>query len=412
MRRRRLLVVALLTLVAAPVQAGSRAECRRLCRAERKSCAPALTTCLVEARAATRDARAACATVSCRREARATRRDAVGTCRAVRRRCRTLALADCRRALDEPVVPENALASCPVTPLTACAELGPDDPCGDTLHPADVFFWDRFHAGDYGAIPEILARLQAALLERPDDPSLERHVAWANVWRLGELSRGVASGPELAASIAQTRPAFARAWTLNPDDPRVLGFLAGITLAEGILFSDAGRYDEGSALFAEGIAAWPEFNYFSSGYILSQLPRDSAGFQLGLEQQWRNIDVCAGVVVDRHQPDLVATFARETRVGRLRVCWNSWIAPFNVEGFFLNLGDMLVKDGQVATGVLIYQAAQQVAGYERWPYRDVLEQRITDAAENAARFNKSPAVPGHTIMFASAYSCMGCHQAR
>jgi hypothetical protein len=407
-----LLIVAVSVGAGLPGHAGPLAECRQLCGTERKGCAPALATCLAGARSAARDARSACTTASCRREARAIGRDAASECRAGRRRCRTQAVEDCRRALDEPVVPENALTSCPVTPLTACAELGADQPCDDRLDPADVFFWDRFHAGDYDAIPQILDRLQAALVERPDDPSLQRHVAWANIWRLGELSRGTVTGPDLASSIAQTRPDFARAWALNPDDPRVLGFLAGITLAEGILFKDATLYDEGSALFAQGIAAWPEFNYFSSGYILSQLPRDSAGFQLGLEQQWRNVDVCAGIVVDRQQPDLVATFARETHVGRLRVCWNSWIAPFNLEGFLLNLGDMLVKNGQVATGVQVYQAAQQADGYERWPFRGVLEQRIVDAAENATRFNQPSAGAGHTIMFQSSYSCMGCHQTR
>src|SRR5262249_37955455 len=150
--------------------------------------APTLAACLAGARSAARDARTACTTVSCRRDARAIGRDAASECRARRRRCRTQAVADCRRALDEPVVPENALASCPVTPLTACAGLGAAQPCDDTLDPADVFFWDRFHAGDYDAIPQILDRLQAALGERPDDPSLQRHVAWANIWRLGELS--------------------------------------------------------------------------------------------------------------------------------------------------------------------------------------------------------------------------------
>jgi hypothetical protein len=407
-----LLALACLLLAGTPAQAGPAAECRRLCRAERAACAPALARCLAQARAAGAEARAACTTAACRGEVRMARRAAVATCRAVRHRCRTLAQADCRRALREPVVPENALASCPVTPLTACAELAPDEACRDALHPADVFFWDRFHAGDYAAIPEILTRLDAALAERPDDPSLERHVAWANIWRLGELARGTAGGAAVGESLVQTRPAFARAWELNPGDPRVLGFLAGITLAEGILFHDAGRYAEGGRLFADGITAWPEFNYFSSGYILSQLPRDAPGFQLGLEQQWRNIDVCAGVVIDRHQPDLVATFARETPVGRQRVCWNSWIAPFNVEGFFLNLGDMLVKDGQVATGVAVYQAAQQLDDYARWPYRGVLEQRIAEAPENVTRFNQEAAVSGHPIMFASTYSCMGCHQAR
>jgi hypothetical protein len=371
-----------------------------------------MTACRRDVRSTWRAERAACASAACRRASAARRAGALATCRATRRRCRTLPLADCRRALREPVVPENTLTSCPVTLRTDCTELGPDDPCRDALLPADAYFWDRFHAGDYAAIPQILAGLSAALAERPDDPRLERHVAWTHVWRLGELARGAASGAEVATSLAVVGPAFVRARELNPGDPRVLGFLAAIRLNEGILFGDRARYDEGSALLGEGITAWPEFNYFSSGYILSQLPRGSAGFALGLEQQWRNIDVCAGVVVDRHQPDLVATFARETHVGRQRVCWNSWIAPFNVEGFFLNLGDMLVKDGQVDTGVLVYDAARHLAGYERWPYRAVLEQRIVDAAENADRFNQPATVSGRPIMVSSSYSCMGCHQAR
>jgi len=386
------LLLAVLLLGPSPSAiAGPKQECAQLCRAERRTCAPSMKACLEGAD--TRDARR--------------------VCRTERRRCRTLAVKDCRRIEREPVVPENVgLALCPVTTKPACTELGPDDPCTDALHPADAIFWDRFHAGDYDAIPQILDTLHAGLVERPDDPSLSRHVAWTHIWRLGELARGTVTPDELFESLAETRPGFARARDLNPDDPRVLGFLAGITLAEGIIRSDAALYDEGTALFVEGIAAWPEFNYFSSGYILSQLPRDDPGFRLGLEQQWANVDVCAGFVVDRTNPDLAATFRRETTKGRLRVCWNSWIAPFNLEGFILNLGDMLVKDGQVATGVEVYEAARLADNYDRWPYRAMLEQRIVDAAENATRFNAEPPVAGHAIMFDSPYNCMGCHQAR
>jgi hypothetical protein len=383
--------VLLLLILSVPAVGGTKRDCMELCRAERATCGPSMRACLQDAE--TRPARRAC--------------------RADRRRCRTLALQDCRRIKSEPVVPENvALAVCPVTSKPACTELGPDDPCTDDLHPADVYFWDRFHSGDFAAIPEILDRLHAGLAERPDDPSLSRHVPWTHIWRLGELARGSVTPAELFESLAETRPAFARARDLNPDDPRVLGFLAGITLGEGIILRNPALYDEGTALFVEGIAAWPEFNYFSSGYILSQLPRDDPGFRLGLEQQWANIDVCAGFVIDRTNPDLAATLRRETRKGRLRVCWNSWIAPFNLEGFFMNLGDMLVKDGQVATGVQVYEAARLADNYDRWPYRALLEQRIVDAAENATRFNQEPPVPGHAIMFQSPYSCMGCHQVR
>jgi hypothetical protein len=386
---RRLLAVFVLLLVPAVASAaGPRKTCKQLCAAERRECGPAMRDCL--------DA--------------ATDGNARRACRVERRRCRTLPAADCRRMLREPVVPENTnLAACPTTPKAACTNLGPDEPCTDGLHPADGYFWDRFHAGDYDAIPEILDRLEAGLAERPDDPSLVRHVAWTNIWRLAEAARGV-SGPDLIESLEATRPGFQHAWELNPEDPRVLGFLAGITLGQGIILKDPALYDEGNTLFVQGIADWPEFNYFSSGYILSQLPRDHPGFQLGLAQQWANIDACAGFVVDRANPDLAATLERETFVGRLRVCWNSWIAPYNLEGFFMNLGDMLVKDGQVATGVQVYEAARLADNYDTWPFKAQLEARIAEAAANAVRFNAVPADPAHPIMFQSTYSCMGCHQ--
>jgi hypothetical protein len=387
--------MAVLLLLPSLATGGPKRECVELCRAERRACAPALRACLRDARntaAASRD------------EIRAARR----ACRADRQRCRTLAIADCRRIKNEPIVPENvALAACPVTGRTACAELGPDEPCTDALHPADAFFWDRFHAGDYGAIPEILDRLEAGLAEQPDDPSLSRHVPWTHIWRLAELARGSTTPEQLFESLGATRPGFARARDLNPGDARVLGFLAGITLGEGIILGDSALYDEGTALFAEAIAAWPDFNY-QLGLHPEPAPRDHPGFQLGLAA-WANIDVCAASSSTGRTRTWQRRSTRNAQ-GTLRVCWNSWIVPFNLEGFFLNLGDMLVKDGQVATGVQVYEAARLADNYDRWPYRATLEERIVNAAENATRFNEEPPVPGHAIMFESPYSCTGCHR--
>jgi len=76
---------------------------------------------------------------------------------------------------------------------------------------------------------------------------------------------------------------------------------------------------------------------------MSSRPYDSERFKEGLDDQWRNLDVCVGETVDRQHPDYARYMRLETREGPKRVCWNSWIAPHNFEGFFLNFGDMLVK---------------------------------------------------------------------
>lgn len=83
----------------------------------------------------------------------------------------------------------------------------------------------------------------------------------------------------------------------------------------------------------------PEFNLFTGGYVFSRLPADSPQFQEGLAWQWRTLDHCI-------------------EEGKKRACWNSWIAPHNLEGFFLNMGDMLVKSGDWQMAQKIYANAR------------------------------------------------------
>jgi len=93
------------------------------------------------------------------------------------------------------------------------------------------------------------------------------------------------------------------------------------------------------------------------------------------------------------------------------VCWNSWIAPHNFEGFFLNFGDMLVKAGQPDTAVTMYGNARLAREFPAWPYRAVLEARIAGAAANVEAFRKADPAPGApTLMIRSPFACSACHQ--
>ncbi len=96
--------------------------------------------------------------------------------------------------------------------------------------------------------------------------------------------------------------------------------------------------------------------------------------------------------------------------GQKRVCWNSWIAPHNFEGFFLNMGDMLVKSGDWQTAQKIYANAKLSREYGSWKFQGVLEDRIKQAQSNVALFNSPNDTPKARIMINSEFSCMGCHQ--
>ncbi len=164
--------------------------------------------------------------------------------------------------------------------------------------------------------------------------------------------------PTIVDEIILAKKYFSDAVQLNPRDARYLGFLGDSTLIEGKIFNDQREEVRGYFILKRAINDWPQFNYFTAGYPMSTLDRHSSSFKEGLEWQWKTLDLCAGEKVNRRFPDFSPYLSRETQQGLYRACWNSWIAPHNFEGFFLNMGDMLVKNGEWQRGVQIYNNAK------------------------------------------------------
>lgn len=275
---------------------------------------------------------------------------------------------------------------------------------------ADSLFWRIFHGGAYDRLPQALEAITAAYLKTPGDAVTASHAGFLHIWRSAEASRLDAVPATITNHMALARKYFQESVALNPDDARTVGFLGGTTVGEGTIDGDQKKVRRGYYTMKDGIRMWPEFNLFTAGYVLSQLPADSPRFKEGLEYQWKTLDICAGEKIDRRNPDYSGYMALETREGPKRACWNSWIAPYNFEGFILNHGDMLVKSGDWETAQKVYAIARLTKSYVTWPYREVLEERIRRAQDNVAVFN-SPGFGGRNgLMIRSAFACMACHQ--
>lgn len=98
-----------------------------------------------------------------------------------------------------------------------------------------------------------------------------------------------------------------------------------------------------------------------------------------------------------------------------RVFYNSWVAPHNIEGFFMVYGDMLVKNGEWEDATEIYKLARFSAQYDSWDYKDILENRIINAKANVELFRKE--IPrnqkseiGKAMLVQTKISCRSCHQ--
>ena len=276
---------------------------------------------------------------------------------------------------------------------------------------ADELFWSTLHGGQYEQIPAALAAETAAYLQDPADPDTAAHVGWLHIWRISESSRLPTVPPGITDDATLSRKYFDEALALHPGEARYQGFLASATLAEGAIHHDEQVTRHGYFMLLDAIKAWPEFNLFTAGYVMSSQPANSDLFKKGLDWEWHNLDVCVGENVDRTAADYSNYLHLETHQGRKRVCWNSWIAPHNLEGFFFNLGDMLVKSGDWETGRKAYGNAKLSAAYQDWRFRELLERRITDAPDNVAAFNAPRDSAAYKpLLNESAVSCVICHQ--
>lgn len=276
---------------------------------------------------------------------------------------------------------------------------------------ANARFWEALHGGRYEEVPAVIHDLTAAYLENPRDTETAAHLGFAHVWRLSEAPRLKSIPPNVTDDIVMAHKYFDEAVELAPDDQRFRGFRAAMEMAEGQVHDDERLERRGYFDMMDAVAGWPEFNLFTAGYVMSRLPFSDSRYNEAVNDQWRNLDACAGETVDRQTGDFSKYMANETTVGPKRACWNSWIAPHNFEGFFLNMGDMLVKQGNPGLARNVYANAKRARTYQEWPYKHVLEQRIAHADENVAFFRADAAgAKGPTIMFNSAFSCVACHQ--
>jgi hypothetical protein len=302
------------------------------------------------------------------------------------------------------------LVGCEQVALMTTPSKQPKASANKTAAQAKKMFWDSLHGGRYQDISKTNYLLTAAYLKNPEDPQLAAYLGFIHLWSITERNRVNDQSPLITNEIVLSKKYFNDALELDPKNPIYHGFYGDTQLIEGQIYHDKQEEVRGYFSLKDAIRQWPQFNYFTAGYPMSSLPNNSKHFKEGLAWQWKTLDVCTGTKINRKNPDYHPFMNKETRTGKQRACWNSKIAPHNFEGFFMNMGDMLVKSGDIETGKIIYQNAKLSKSYHLWPYKELLEKRILNARANAVHFNKSISNPNKSIMFNSGYGCVVCHQ--
>ena len=245
-------------------------------------------------------------------------------------------------------------------------------------------FWQAYHGNDYSAIPGVEAQLRQAMSHDPNNPTLHALLGAAHFWHIGEYARDPnRNDPALAQDMPDAVVHFGQALALDYYTRHALGYINDDHLPGylGITTVHLGQMTNDSALIAKGdqmldFAAYqfPEFNNFNRWAAHNTDHKDTPTYQKALDSLWQGLDACAGAKVDRENPDLKPYLDLVTSVGRKKACW--WqgdLAPYSYEGYMLNLGNGLVKIGNVQAARVMFHNAHYAANYATWPYRGVLE---------------------------------------
>lgn len=250
---------------------------------------------------------------------------------------------------------------------------------GGSASDAVAQFYVDFAASRYSRADENAAALDALLEQEPTagDAAVVRGLA--HLWHISELGRDPSQDPSsVLGEASKLMSQFQQARDNNPDDPRVPCWLGLVQIVTGQQLSNARLVAQGYATIEEGVDAFPEFNLFCRALAYAPLPASNPDYTRAIDAMFETMDLCYGEPVDRANPTIEDYLEQATSEGDKRVCWNDAIAPHNAEGFYLFFGDLLVKAGDTATAQVLYENAQLIAEYEAWPYKSLLEQRLSD----------------------------------
>jgi hypothetical protein len=85
------------------------------------------------------------------------------------------------------------------------------------------------------------------------------------------------------------------------------------------------------------------------------------------------------------------------------------MAPHSFEGLMLNLGNGLVKAGEVDTARTVYANARYADNYRTWPYRQVLESIAASDLTARAKLYADNNPANDPALTVPNRSCVYCH---
>lgn len=280
---------------------------------------------------------------------------------------------------------------------------------------AGLLFWEAFHGNDYCKIDAVIAELAAAYQETPCDPVLTTLLGAAHNWKFQERRRVCRSAADFRDHLVVSVQLFERSAKLDPRNRIVPGLAVAAKATLGVLDNNKALVDQAYDEMKKNTKADVVVHGFVEGWVMSALMQhDDPRYGDNLEWFFLGFDKCAGIRVPRLLPIVprIALAWLSIRGLADNVCYNTDVAPHNLEATLMGLGDVFLKQGRVAQARMSYNSVKRCPNYAGWVYKDQLEHRLKNLETLRDKFRADTGkldVAEPAMFFQSAFACTGCH---
>jgi hypothetical protein len=276
-------------------------------------------------------------------------------------------------------------------------------------------FWTVFQTSDYQKSDHALRLLMQAAQADPSDDHMVSLTGLCSFWKVVEHNRGGIRSADTHALAVQSLLCTEEAARREPNNRLTPGFVASARYQLGQMEGDQAKMSQACRELQRNTNVYPQFHGFVEGWVLTaMLPPDHPAYEGAVEAYYETLDSCAGIRVPRAYPRLgeFGFFVLAKRSEDETVCYNTNIAPHNVEGTLLGLGDALLKQGKKRQAKLVYESITRIPAYKTWPFKDRLQVRLENmdvlhhkfVADSGCVDAQEPA-----MLFQSTISCTCCH---
>jgi hypothetical protein len=257
----------------------------------------------------------------------------------------------------------------------------------------EAAFWDTIW-GDDPREAEALELLEKAVKRRKTDGRSHFLLGMLELYRLQGVDPFDPT-PEGSQSIQSAQMHLDAAVELLPHDGRVPGFRAATTYTNGVAHMDDALRDLGFEQMKTAVEEDPLFNSFDFFAIapIFDVPGSSEVFQTYF------VDLADLVLIDN----------LDCPTTRPDVCGNLGMAPHNVEGTFVLLGDLYTKGGRPADAEQWWTLGRSIGMQNGYAHLDLFDERIGTAAARTALYADADPTNDPLIMDGTIGYCRFCH---